>query len=75
MSDIHSVIKMIMDYMIKNNSSKNPQYNNKINSSKSDSDLFAKIQINNTLGRKYSNTDLNVMYSEFNKTKLPGTFK
>ena len=72
MSDIHSVIKMIMNYMVKNNSLEKSHYNNKINNSKSDSDLFAKIQINESLERKYSNTDLNVMYSEFKK-KLPRT--
>jgi len=71
MSDIHSVIKMIMNYMVKNNSLEKTHYKNtKINISKSDSDLFAKIQINDSLERKYSNSDLNVMYSEF-KNRTP----
>ena len=71
MSDIHSVIKMIMNYMVNNNSSKEKTvYSNKINSSKSDSDLFAKIQINESLESKYSNDDLNVMYSKF-KNRIP----
>lgn len=67
MSDIHSVIKMIMNYMVNNKSSKEKTVysNNKINSSKSDSDLFAKIQINDSLERKYNDSDLNVMYSKF----------
>lgn len=67
MSDIHSVIKMIMGYMIKNSSVEKPKstYINKINISKSDSDLFAKMQINDSLERKYSNRDLNLMYSKY----------
>ena len=72
MSDIHSVIKMIMNYMVNNNNSSKEKIiysNNKINSSKSDSDLFAKIQINGSLERKYNNSDLNVMYSKFKNRK------
>jgi len=66
MSDIHAVIKMIMDYMVKNNSLEKTNYkNNKINISKSDSDLFAKMQINDSLDIKYSNSGLNAMYSEY----------
>ena len=58
---------MIMNYMVENNSSKTTNYNKKINKSKSDTDLFAKIQINESLEKKYSCNDLNTMYLDFNK--------